>query len=77
MKTPIRCELFSSIPDWIIEYPETSPVFDALQLDSSCGGKSLEHVCINKGLNPALVVRQLEETIGNHEKVANKSRADG
>jgi len=56
----MNCDLSSAIPDWIIDYPGTADVFTDLQLDVSCGGKSLEHVCHQSGLDPEFVLRQLE-----------------
>ncbi len=63
----MNCDLISSIPDWIIEHPETAKVFDRLGLDTSCGGKSLEYLCFKQGLSPASVLRQLEEAIRSHQ----------
>ncbi|MCC7339142.1 MAG: hypothetical protein IT422_28955 [Pirellulaceae bacterium] len=53
------CDLETSIPDWIIEHPQTQRVFDALELDTSCGGKSLEYVCHHCGLSPQDVLEKL------------------
>lgn len=63
----MNCGLYSSIPDWIIEYPETMAVFDRLGLDTSCGGKSLEYLCVKQDLSSALVLQQLEATIRRHQ----------
>ncbi|WP_238388694.1 DUF542 domain-containing protein [Roseimaritima ulvae] len=53
------CDLDTSIPDWIIEHPETTRVFVDLGLDVHCGGKSLEYVCQHQGLSPPAVLQQL------------------
>lgn len=67
-----RCDLDSSVPDWMIEYPETAPVFEAWGIDSSCGGKSLEYACFERGINAGDVLRQLHAAIspcdGGHSK---------
>lgn len=63
----MNCDLYSPIPDWIIEYRETTSVFDRLGLDTSCGGKSLEYLCVKQDLSPALVLQQLEAAIRSHE----------
>lgn len=57
------CELETSIPDWIIEHPQTQRVFDALGLDTGCGGKSLEYVCRHCGLSPQDVLEQLRQIV--------------
>lgn len=57
------CDLDSSIPDWIIEHPETQPVFEQLNFDTSCGGKSLWFVCQHAGLSPPAVLEQLRQII--------------
>ena len=59
----MNCDLHTSIPDWIIEHPETAAVFATLRLDSSCGGKSLEYVCHQSGHNVVDVLRQLKEAV--------------
>ena len=63
----IKCDLFSSIPDWIIEHPRTATVFEQLGFDASCGGKSLEYLCLQQNLNPNSVLRRLHRAIWNHE----------
>lgn len=60
------CDLETSIPDWIIEHPETTAIFNELKLDVSCGGKSLEYVAMQQGLNPHAVMRRLREVIDTH-----------
>lgn len=60
---PFHCDLNSSVPDWLIEYPETTPIFDQRQIDSSCPGKSLEYLCHQMGLQPPIVLQQLYAAI--------------
>lgn len=62
------CDLSTSIPEWIIEHPETMVVFNHFGLDVSCGGKSLEYVCQHAGLSPPEVLARL---------LARAARADG
>jgi len=57
------CDLETSIPDWIIEHPEASSVFQELGLDVSCGGKSLAWVATSSGLDPQSVLHQLRAAI--------------
>ncbi|MAT15013.1 MAG: hypothetical protein CMJ46_07060 [Planctomyces sp.] len=59
----MKCELHDSLPDWIIEYPETQTVFRELGLDESCGGKSLEYLCRQQGLVPEDVLHRLQQVI--------------
>ena len=51
--------LETSVPDWVIDYPQTLAIFQALGIDVSCGGKSLEYVCLQKGLHPETVLAKL------------------
>lgn len=57
------CDLYTSIPEWVIEHPETSAVFAAFGLDTSCGGKSLEYLCHHQGLSPPAVLERLHQVI--------------
>lgn len=59
----MECDLDTSIPDWIIEHPETTAVFGELGLDSHCAGKSLTYVCHQQGLSPAAVLARLRDAI--------------
>jgi regulator of cell morphogenesis and NO signaling len=57
------CDLDTSIPDWIIEHPETTAVFNEFELDISCAGKSLRYVCHQRGLDPPTVLQRLQAVI--------------
>ena len=59
----MSCDLDSSVPDWIIDHPESANVFAKLQIDSSCAGKSLEYLCRQRGLDPKLVLDRLKGVI--------------
>ncbi|MGB7327527.1 MAG: hypothetical protein WBD31_21805 [Rubripirellula sp.] len=61
----MNCDLDTSIPDWIVEHPETSRVFSELELDTSCAGKSLGYVCIHQGLSTQEVLQRLSEVIAS------------
>lgn len=63
MESTWNCDLDSSIPDWIIEYPETYPLFQECGIDSSCGGKSLEYVCRERGLDSRTMLDELRTRI--------------
>lgn len=64
--TDETCDLQSSVPDWMIDYPALQPLFDDLGLDASCGGRSLEYECRRRGHDPdrvlQLIRRRLEES---------------
>lgn len=57
------CDMDSSAPEWIIEYPETEQVFKELGIDTSCGGKSLFYLCSHQGLDPDAVLAQLQAVV--------------
>lgn len=59
----MQCDLSSSIPEWMVEYPQTSRVFSDLELDTSCAGKSLQYVCLQQGLSPPAVLERLHQAI--------------
>ena len=53
------CDLQTSVPDWIIDYPETEVFFKEKGIDASCEGKSLEYICLQQGHDPQEVLRRL------------------
>lgn len=57
----VNIDLESSVPDWLIEYPDLLPLFEELGIDYSCRGKSLEIPCPERGLDPYVVVARLRE----------------
>ncbi len=68
------CSLETSVPDWIIDHPETLLVFQDLGIDYSCGGKSLEFVCQEQGLEEQFVLSKLREVIdGGKQQVGPSS----
>lgn len=54
-----KCDLDTSVPDWVIEHPETLAMFQELGIDYSCGGKSLAFVCRQQGLDDRVVLKKL------------------
>ena len=62
----MECDLDTSIPDWIVDHPETTSIFAKLGLDTSCGGKSLEYVALQAGLNPTDVLQQLRDKVAQN-----------
>ena len=57
------CDMDSTAPDWVIEYPESERVFNELGIDTSCGGKSLLHLCAHQGLDPDVVLARLQVVV--------------
>lgn len=60
------CDLDTSVPDWIIEHPETLTVFESLGIDCSCGGKSLAYACRERGLTIETVLLELQRCLDPH-----------
>jgi regulator of cell morphogenesis and NO signaling len=58
-----ECSLETSVPDWIIDHPQTLAVFQELGIDYSCGGKSLGFACREQGLQEQNVLSKLHEAI--------------
>jgi regulator of cell morphogenesis and NO signaling len=58
------CDLDDSVPDWVIDHPETQAVFQRLGIDQHCGGKSLEYACREAGLDPEAVLDELRRLLG-------------
>lgn len=52
------CDLDTSVPDWIIEHPETLAVLPQFGSDDSCGGKSLAWECRERGLDAEAVLAE-------------------
>ena len=53
------CDLDTSVPDWVIEHPESLALFQELGVDYCCGGKSLEYACRQQGLDAQAVLTKL------------------
>ncbi len=53
------CDLDTSVPDWVVDHPETLVVFQEFGIDCSCGGKSLAFACRERGLDAAMVLAEL------------------
>jgi iron-sulfur cluster repair protein YtfE (RIC family) len=68
------CDLDSSVPDWVIEHPETLVVFQELGIDTSCGGKSLGYACHQQGLDEEAILKRL---FGCLHAQGEDSAADG
>lgn len=54
-----ECDLDTSVPDWVIDHPETLAVFQELGIDTCCCGKSLAYACIQQGLDEQAVLKKL------------------
>ncbi len=69
----MNCDLDTSIPDWIIEHPETLSLFGELGFDTSCAGKSLGYVCRQQGYSPSDVVQRLKSVVDRVSHSATES----
>ncbi len=58
-----ECDLDTSVPDWVVEHPETLAVFQELGIETCCGGKSLAYACREQGLDAAMVLARLHRLI--------------
>lgn len=66
------CDLDTSVPDWIIEHPETLTLFEQLGIDYCCGGKSLGFACRERGLDAIMVLSKVRRRIeSRHEGLAS------
>ena len=61
------CDLDTSVPDWVIDHPETLAVFEDLGIDCSCGGKSLAYLCQERGLDAEAVLARLRGCLNDKE----------
>lgn len=64
----MTCDLDSSVPDWLIDHPETAAVFDAYRVDTSCGGKSVRYLCVRIGVDPEALLGELHATVRDHRQ---------
>lgn len=64
----MNSDLDTSVPDWLIDHPESAAVFDELGIDTSCGGKSLRYLCQQKDLDPETILERLLNVIDIQEK---------
>lgn len=61
--------LNSSVGTWVATHPQTSRVFESLQIDFCCGGgMSLEQACWDRGLDVNQVMQQLERSVTEEEE---------
>jgi regulator of cell morphogenesis and NO signaling len=58
-----ECDLDSSVPDWVIEYPPVLQLFQELGIDYCCGGKSLESACREQNLDPQQVLARMRQLL--------------
>jgi len=54
-----ECDLDTSVPDWVIDHPETFSLFRELGIDTCCCGKSLAYACSQQGLDEQAVLKKL------------------
>ena len=61
------CDLDTSVPDWVIDHPETLAVFQTLGIDCSCGGKSLAYAC-REGGDAEAALAKLRQCLSGNER---------
>ncbi|WLD13632.1 DUF542 domain-containing protein [Planctellipticum variicoloris] len=60
----MECGLEDSVVDWVLEHPAALMVFEQFGIDATCAGKSLEYVCRQAGIDPAVVLAELRRVVG-------------
>jgi iron-sulfur cluster repair protein YtfE (RIC family) len=68
-----ECTLDSSVPDWVIEHLVALAVFQTLDIDYCCGGRSLEFACREQGLDAAAVLKTLLRALESTETMTPTS----
>lgn len=48
-----------SATDWVLDHPQTTPLFDRHGVDYSCAGKSLRYACRQAGVEPEAFLAEL------------------
>lgn len=72
-----QANLNSSVGARVATHPQTSRVFESLQIDYCCGGgMSLEQACWDRGLDVHQVVQQLERAVTDEEEKATRNWLD-
>lgn len=61
------CDLDTSVPDWVIEHPETLAIFQELHIDYCCGGKSLAYASRAAGLDLIGTLAKLRGLVSDGE----------
>jgi regulator of cell morphogenesis and NO signaling len=57
-------DLTTPVGNWVAMHPQTSRVFESLQIDYCCGGGTpLEQACRDRHLDPQQVVEQLNQAV--------------
>lgn len=46
-----RLDVTAPIVEWVIEYPHAVPLFEQHDIDYTCGGKSLQYACEQRGVD--------------------------
>lgn len=58
-----RLDVTDPIVDWVIEYPHAVPLFEQHGIDYTCGGKSLEFACEQRGVDAQRIAREILEAL--------------
>jgi len=60
-----KLTITEAVVEWAIEHPEAIPVFEKHGVDYCCAGKSLAYACEQRGADPHLVLREINEAIAS------------
>jgi iron-sulfur cluster repair protein YtfE (RIC family) len=63
-------DLDTSVPDWVVEQPETLAVFQDWGIDYACGGTSPGYACRVRGPDPEVILATLLRRVGDEEQRA-------
>lgn len=69
----MTADLDTSTADWIVEHPETLPLFERHGVEWTCVGKSLAFACREAGIHPAWFLRELDSVIVQPQQPASPS----
>lgn len=65
-----ECDANTSVPDWVIEHPETIVLFQEMGIDYCCGGKSLAYACQERGLDATAVLLKVRRWIEDRNVIS-------
>lgn len=68
-----ECDLETSVPDWVIDHPESLAIFVEFGIDYCCGGKSLAFACREQGLDEQVVLAALLQSLERSSKGQTES----
>ncbi len=55
--------IMDAVTEWAIEHPGVISIFEKHGIDYCCAGKSFAYACAQRGADPLLVLREINEAI--------------